>query len=194
MTRVVSVARSKGSIALGAIGAALISLGLLGVTGCPGTLDPSLAGGTGAGGSTGTCDIQPLLVTKYTCTLQGSCHDATAAVAGGLDLVSPGLEKRLVGVGPKGGNSSLCGGMSQTYLTAGSNPATGLFLSKLKPAPPCGMQMPTLGMKVSTDDFNCFQKWANNAVMMAGATGAGGMAGTDAGGTGGTTASDAGGQ
>lgn len=173
MTRVVPV-----------LGAILISLSL---TGCPGSLDPSLAGGTGSGGSGGgsqTCDIAPAVM-RGTCAING-CHDAMGTSAK-FDMVSPGLAERLVGVMPPGGGNvpSACGDSTMPYLVPGSNPATGLFMDKIKNAnPACGNRMPIGGM-VNATDLDCFQRWANAAVMAAGSTGAGGSGGgSDAGATG----------
>ncbi|HEX3694310.1 MAG TPA: hypothetical protein VH374_02880 [Polyangia bacterium] len=55
-------------------------------------------------------------------------------------------------------------------VTAGaagrSQPATGLFLDKLKATPPCGAQMPlaTVAAPLSATEMACVQKWANNIV------------------------------
>jgi hypothetical protein len=109
MTRVVSVGRSKGLWAAGALGFTLLMLSL---AGCPGTLDPTLfmsgtagtsgaagtgAAGTGTAGTTGAggavaCDMvtlitmpaNPMMPAKggYGCTLAGACHDAVGSAAG----------------------------------------------------------------------------------------------------------------
>lgn len=110
MTRVVSVGRSKGVYAIGALGFALLTLTLVG---CPGTLDnpgafttggagssgsagAGTAGGgagmamAGASGSAGTgglppgCDPMKLFTQTgvHDCTLAGACHDAMGSGAG----------------------------------------------------------------------------------------------------------------
>jgi hypothetical protein len=117
-------------------------------------------------------------------------------------------QTRLVGVSPKGGgaNPSLCGA-GGPYLVAGVQPATGLFLDKVKPdtTPACGVLMPQIGPKLSADEFGCVQSWANALVMAGpgataasgdgdgsgGASGGGGAGGR--GGAGGSTAGRGGG-
>ena len=91
------------------------------------------------------------------------CHGPGGAYAG-LDLSSTGLASRLVGVAPPGGGSaapSVCTGMSKVYLTAGSNPATGLLLDKLGSNPGCGVRMPYMLAALSASDIACVQSWAN---------------------------------
>ncbi|HVV52604.1 MAG TPA: hypothetical protein VHO06_23260 [Polyangia bacterium] len=153
--------------------AALVSVALL--AGCPGTLDPDLAkmatgaggsGDTGTGGTvatncTGNNDGATIIMN--TCA-QTYCHDAGGASAcGGLDLtMDANLSSRLVGVTTVGtaGNGSLCVGNSEPYLVAGSNPATGLLLDKLKSTPPCGARMPYTGNALTTTQVTCLTQWA----------------------------------
>jgi hypothetical protein len=109
MTRVVSVGRSKGIFAVGALGFTLLTLTLVG---CPGSLDnpgdfknqSGSAGSTGsagagtAGGGAGmamagssgsagapACDMVKLIGPgpgNYNCILAGACHDAMGSAAG----------------------------------------------------------------------------------------------------------------
>jgi hypothetical protein len=131
------------------------------------------AAGTGAGGAV-TCDVTPFLgdgntnAGKYFCSTNGVCHD-TKGSAANLDLGSAGLAARLVGVVPKGGGAvtpSVCAAdaaeKNMPYITKGSPTGAGLLLSKLMGAVcnPGGMQMPTLGPKVTATDLTCFQQWA----------------------------------
>jgi hypothetical protein len=113
----------------------------------------------GCGSNSGS-DVNAVF-SKYACSGTG-CHDATTKAAN-FDMASPGLETRLVGVMSPGGGptglTSMCAGMF--YLNGGSNPATGLFISKLSPNPPCGLQMPMVGMKLTTADMMTIQDWAN---------------------------------
>jgi hypothetical protein len=110
------------------------------------------------------CDVSQLVTVKYACTIVGACHDA-ARSATGLDMVSAGWEQRLVGTLPSNGSQSailsMCLGVNEPYLIAGTLPARGLFLDKLKAPPPCGERMPNLGSVVSPADMDCFQRWAN---------------------------------
>jgi hypothetical protein len=119
-------------------------------------------GGGGAGGSGAPCDAKPIFV-KYQCTVPGACHDAAGAAAN-LDMVTAGWETKLVGKAPPGGGAvpSKCGGMNQVYLTAGSKPATGLFIDKLAKAhPQCGVQMPNLANgPITAAELACVTSWA----------------------------------
>jgi hypothetical protein len=161
------------------------------LSGCPGTLDPSkfpasgaggssaTGGGTGGGsptgGSTGTgggnanCtggNDGATIVMTY-CALTGGCHVPGAAnegVAGGLDLtVDANIGTRLVGVTSTGtaDNGSMCVGNTEDYLTANSNPATGLLIDKLKKTPPCGVQMPKDNpFPLTATQQTCLIQWA----------------------------------
>jgi hypothetical protein len=113
------------------------------------------------------CDITPIINSPlHTCTLAGACHDAQGSAAG-LNLVSPGWERRLVGGMPQSGSSpigiqSLCAGQGRSYLVPGSQPATGLFLDKLTQSPPpCGAHMPDLGSPLTPAELACVQSWAS---------------------------------
>ncbi|HTA21714.1 MAG TPA: hypothetical protein VK989_20615 [Polyangia bacterium] len=188
MTRAVSVGRSshKGLFAkftLGALGSVLVTMTL---SGCPGTLQgdfPAPPGGGSAGSSGGTagagtagatgtagtsggngypgCDITPL-ITKYGCTAVGICHDASGSGAN-FDMATSGWQNMLVGVKPKGGGTvpSMCGASTNPYIIKGSATGDGLFLQKLKPSPPCGIQMPYTGQPSypTTPDLTCFQQF-----------------------------------
>ena len=132
---------------VGAVGA-LVSV--LALTGCPGTLDPTLAkeasgagGSSATGGSTGTGGTAPsnctggmdgaTLVTNNCatmfCHIPGAANDGTT---GGLDLtVDANIGARLVGVLPTGNDGSVCGGTTKPYLDANSAPATGLMIDKM---------------------------------------------------------------
>ena len=157
---------------VGGAGAAGVLVAVLMLSGCPGTLDPTLfntgtggsnatggsgsgtggsnptGGATGTGGSPGNCtggnDGATLVATN--CASSG-CHDsAGSAFSGGLDLtVDANIGSRLVGVTSVGtaNNESKCMGNTTPYLNAGSNPATGLLIDKISSTnPPCGSFMP----------------------------------------------------
>ena len=114
MTR--PLARPSGRIGVRAgIGAmrlcglvAVILCGLAATSGCPGTLDPSLVGGTGSAGTSGAggsgpppnvCDA-PNTVFATTCTTVG-CHEQGNTMYGaGLDLSPSGVVGRLLNKGP----------------------------------------------------------------------------------------------
>jgi len=155
-----------GAIA-GAAGALLAAVAL---TGCPGDIDPSIqmpqpgTGGSGTGGTSGNCtggNSGDQIITS-TCAISG-CHDANGAATtgAGLDLtVNSGIKSRLVGVMTGGSIFSMCGGNTTPYLNAGSNPATGLLIDKLQPSPPCGIQMPEVGPKLTSAQEACVVQWA----------------------------------
>jgi hypothetical protein len=135
MTRAVSVGRSKGFYAAGALGFTLLTLSLVG---CPGTLDPSAfpsptsgtagttgsggvpsgtggtpggtAGTTGTGGTTGTagaagCDITPILIGDNS---PGKCTQSGCHDATGASAnfsMVGDWQTHLVDTPPKGGGS-----------------------------------------------------------------------------------------
>jgi hypothetical protein len=127
------------------------------------------SGDTGAGGTTGAagtagapCDAQTEVFSKHFCTTANACHDA-AGTAANFEMASADWQTHLVGVFPKGGGTlaSMCTGVNMPYLVAGSQPATGLFLEKLTPQKPCGVQMPNLPPLLNATELACVQSWAN---------------------------------
>jgi hypothetical protein len=161
-------------------GSCLLSFVLFG---CPGTIeDPSIIGGSGGGmagtggaggtggGSTMGCAMAPMIFTAHGCT---GCHGGTGimTLGAGFDMEKAGWEMALVGMGPKtdAPANNMCKGMNQMYLKAATQPAEGLFLAKLKAGPPCGVQMPQVGQKMTATEVMCIQAWANSIV--AGGTG-----------------------
>ncbi|MBM4364029.1 MAG: hypothetical protein FJ104_15220, partial [Deltaproteobacteria bacterium] len=77
------------------------------------------------------------------------CHAAETPAAD-LDLASPGVEARLVGVG------SSCGGIP---LIDPANPAESFLLQKLTAIEPaCGVPMP-LGGELPPDSVRCLEQW-----------------------------------
>ncbi len=180
MTRSVSVGRSFGAWPLRMFGSSLLALLLVG---CAGSLPPDLlgAGGSGSGGSGGGgsdggvlppgCATTAAVFSAHSCTTV--CHTVAGASAfGGFDMVTAGWEKKLIGGMPPAqtmANMNKCGGMNLVYLKTGLQPAQGLFIDKLKPNPPCGVQMPQALQPLTDTEMTCVQNWANNIV--AGGTG-----------------------
>ena len=175
---------SKRSVIDGMLGAILLAFA---AAGCPGSVDPSLlpsgtGGNTGGGGGGGTtpqmCDPTPIFAMKV-CANAG-CHDAMGTSAA-FDMASADWQAHLVGGNPKGGGAlaSKCAA-NGPYLAPAMLPAKGLFLDKLKDGPtsPCGVVMPQVGTKLSSDEFNCVQLWAN-ALVAAGGTAAAAADGND---------------
>lgn len=141
--------------------------------GCPGTLEdkqsfvayaaahPDAAAGAGAappdamvaGAATAPPDPDGCgdVVTRIfvpTCGGTG-CHGAAASQQG-LDLVSPGVAARLVGVS---GTTCL-----QTLVDP-QNPEASLLYQKLLPLPACGAQMPLARPPLSSADLACVRDW-----------------------------------
>jgi hypothetical protein len=132
MTRVVSVGRSTSLLAAGALGFAFLTITL---TGCPGTLDPTLfanagtagtsgtagtgpgtagtgsgTGGTtnaGTGGATLGCDVGPLFIGKDSKYKCSETGICHDATGGGaaFSMATADWQSRLVGVVPKGGGT-----------------------------------------------------------------------------------------
>lgn len=88
-----------------------------------------------------------------------TCH--TGAAYANLDL-TPASLPGLVGKAPTGGGGvpSVCANMGKVYLTAHSNPSTGLLLDKLTNNPGCGAPMPFGGNPLSASDISCIKSWA----------------------------------
>lgn len=134
--------------------------------GCAGSIDPSLltgsggSGGPGTAGTTGTapCDAFGMILGNAAkCATAGACHGPTGTQ--GVDLMTPGVVARLVG---KMSTTATCGASGMPFLVAGSNPPTGLLLTKLDAAPPCGAKMPfaDIGGVLSASDLACINDWA----------------------------------
>src|SRR5215471_1986678 len=109
MIRALPAGRSAAEFSLGLLGALFLCVGL---TGCPGTIDPAVAaaasnGGGGGGGGT-QCDMAAVttVIGKYGCN-SSSCHGGAAPMSG-FDMSMPGWETRLVGTNPNA-MSQMCG-------------------------------------------------------------------------------------
>lgn len=127
-------------------------------------------GAAGAGGATpADCTGGNDGATIIASCAQLYCHDASgASVCGGLDLtIDSGLASRLIGVMSSGSpttNGSVCAdAVTEPYLQAGSNPATGLLIDKCTNAPPCGARMPyypITGKYLTAAQQSCLIQWA----------------------------------
>ncbi len=154
--------------ALGALGVMLCF-----VAGCPGTLADKasffgLAGASGTSGSSGNgnggeaagpvgggpeagpggCADIIDRVFAPSCGDTG-CHGAVGSQMG-LDLVSPDLASRVVGVSGKG---------CASVLADPQNPEQSLLYTKLKPQQTCGAQMPLARPPLSDEDAACVLAW-----------------------------------
>jgi len=86
----------------------------------------------------------------------GGCHNPMSA-AKGLDLRSPGLGMRTVGV------ASTCQG--RPLVGTGPGAPSGHLLDKMEgPVPGCGNQMPFGGPALSAQEKACIREWAAQAI------------------------------
>lgn len=103
--------------------------------------------GGGANGTAAECGDVPATVFAAKCATAG-CHSA-ADEAQGLDLESPEVAARLVGVRATGGEG---------YLIAPADPATSVIYTKLKSPPPYGTRMP-FGQPLDDATVACVLDW-----------------------------------
>ncbi len=92
-----------------------------------------------------------------------SCHSATAHAAA-LDLESPGLPARLVGVHATGGDG---------LLVDPANPDGSVLVRKLTPTPPFGAQQPP-GAPLDPATVDCIRVWVRAIISGVGDGGTGG--------------------
>ena len=91
----------------------------------------------------------------------GDCHGATEPEAM-LDLVSPGVADRLIGV-PSG--TALCEGWTLIEPSTGQH----LLLDKLGDSS-CGSRMPLALNEFSAIETECVRRWVDDAIASAGAS------------------------
>ncbi len=121
--------------------------------GCPGSLeDPGRFADAGA-----ACPDVPQDIFGKICSTSG-CHDAVDKM-GGLDLQSPNVTSRLVGVPSTGGPG---------LLINPSNPATSALYTKLTPMVPFGVRMPFNEPPLDDATIACVLDWITAQVADAG--------------------------
>jgi hypothetical protein len=110
----------------------------------------NMAGTAAQAGSTATdaCGDVPARLFVPSCGGTG-CHNATAPQQG-LDLVSPDVASRVVGV---------TGKQCLQLLADPQNPEQSLMYLKLFPKPPCGAPMPLARPALSSADIACIKAW-----------------------------------
>jgi hypothetical protein len=92
----------------------------------------------------------------------GGCH-GDRAPSKGLDLVTPGLADRLVGIKSTCPNKQLLDAPAAGTTAVGE--PTGHFLDKLEgPVTGCGAQMPYGTPALTPSEFDCIVEWAARAV------------------------------
>jgi hypothetical protein len=122
---------------------------LLGVAGCPGSLNDPAAFELDASAEGGPCPDIPSGLLAPRCGLSG-CH-AGPMPAEGLDLVSPDVYERLVGKSAMEGPGVL--------IDPGGDPNKSDLYLKLTPTPPFGLQMPLTGAKLNAASLACVADW-----------------------------------
>jgi hypothetical protein len=87
----------------------------------------------------------------------GTCHGERTPTKG-LDLVTPGVTARLVGI------RSGCN--ARPFLDPmGSGSASSYFIEKLDgPVTGCGGQMPFGAAPLTPDERSCLEEWADSAI------------------------------
>lgn len=130
----------------------------------PATSTTSTSGGTESGGDPSTTAVDPPCAPEIDSIYKtiflarcGSmeCHDSVQPAAG-LNLVSPGVADRLVGVAAKG-----CPGW--LLVTPGA-PADSLLVDKVAGSPSCGAPMPVGGEPLDDALLACLGGWIDDAV------------------------------
>jgi hypothetical protein len=144
--------RIDASISTWFVGLSALSV----LAGCPGTLahkelyeaalDASRPNDV-AGATTGCGDV-PTRIFVPSCG-GTSCHGADAPQQD-LDLVSPGVADRVVGIAGKG---------CAVTLADPADPEGSLLYLKLAPIPPCGSPMPLARPPLSQADIACVRAW-----------------------------------
>jgi hypothetical protein len=121
---------------------------------CPGTLGDRARflvetdGGDDAGGDAGCPDV-PSAVLAPKCGISG-CHSA-ADKSQGLDLQSPNVASRLVGVCSRGGG----------YLVDPVHPEQSVLYEKITAMPPFGVRMPFARPPLDDATIACVLAWAS---------------------------------
>ena len=131
------------------------SLALLGATGCPGKLhdkdrflvDAAIPMG-GDDADVGGCGDVVARIFIPRCG-GSNCHGPTAPQQG-LDLESPGVAARVVGVA-----ATSCAAL----LADPADPASSFLYRKLAAKPPCGAQMPLAQLPLASADSACVLTW-----------------------------------
>ncbi|HYQ44209.1 MAG TPA: hypothetical protein VER11_19640 [Polyangiaceae bacterium] len=101
-----------------------------------------------AGPDLGSCGDVVARIFVPSCGGTG-CHGATGPQQD-LDLVSPGVAERVVGVSGIG---------CSAILADPANPEASLIYQKLSPTPPCGSPMPLARPALSDEDVACVLTW-----------------------------------
>lgn len=84
---------------------------------------------------------------------RATCHDSTPQAQAGLDLVSPNVDSRVVGV------SAVGAGCESDILVVAGDPDASYLLGKVLVTPGmCGLQMPLVG-SLSASEVDTLRQW-----------------------------------
>jgi len=98
----------------------------------------------------GTTEEVQAQIFAASCGTSG-CHGAVSPALG-LDLISPGLEHRIINASANG-----CG--DKTMVIAGDPERSYLFAKLLQDSPDCGERMPLGGTPLSATQVDCLKAW-----------------------------------
>lgn len=121
----------------------LLALAFCSFAACPGELQNPERFLTGSDGGGPGCDVETEIFAAR-CALSG-CHDSTVNAAQGLDLASPGVANRL--------RTGLA-----TCASVAGQPLAQFLVSKVKPLPGCGGQMPP-GLPLDAGEIRCIEQY-----------------------------------
>jgi hypothetical protein len=129
----------------------LLLVAALGLGGCPGQLE-NAEELSQLPACPGNIDVRELFITKCGSAI---CHgNTTDDPSGGLDLVSPGVEHRLVSV-----QSEKCG---ELLRVDPNNPDNSFLLGKvIEPPAGCGSRMPLVG-RLSPAEVACVRAYIHS--------------------------------
>jgi hypothetical protein len=145
-----------------ALGATLAAL----TQACPGTIPADFQRGPPRCTITEPANVPEMIIAPR-CGQAAGCHNEMSP-AQGLDLVSPGVAQRLVGVTNMGG----C--RVRPLVMAEDRTGAGLLIDKLRGSVAnCGAQMPSGGTAFTRQEVDCVRAWVAE-IAAAGAPDAGG--------------------
>ena len=100
----------------------------------------------------GTVEKEAETILAESCGTTG-CHDASPQAQAGLDLISPNVESRVVGV------NAIGVGCESDILVVAGDPDGSYLLDKVLDLPTiCGLQMPLVG-SLPADEIEILRQW-----------------------------------
>jgi hypothetical protein len=147
------------------------------VVGCAGDLPPAFetqsssgsgsgTSGSGSGSSSSGCADVPKVTFPTKCGTMKGCHIANPGiVVYGLDLVSPNVASRLVGV--KSGEPAMAMVPAGTLLIDPASPDKSAIYTKVTGNPPYGLQMPFIPPYLDDMTQACLLKWVRDTAAAA---------------------------